>query len=124
MAEPSQEIRTDVQVTSVAVAVLAQVFLHVQTYSNLNMVPKERRICNPGPVPHVNTHNLVNKIIDYIDGIKCDGKIFELGTYYAEAGSNKPVDLDEIAKTEDFVVAVLKAAPSGRLQKMSSRIAC
>ena len=81
------------------------------------MVVKERRKCNPGPVPPVDMQTLVGKIIDYIDAIGSDNKLFELGSYYAEASSNRPVDLDEMAQIADFVVALLKAAPSGRVHK-------
>ena len=81
------------------------------------MAVKERRKCNPGPVPPVDMPTWVNKIIDYIDAIGNDNKLFELGTYYAEANSNRPVDLDEMAQIADFVVAVLKAAPNGRVSK-------
>ena len=74
-----------------------------------------------GPCPHFDNDAMTQSLEDYVDKVRYDGDIFNLGDSYRKARQWDPLDLAGLADLHLLINAILDVAPGGRVKQVPMR---
>ena len=74
-----------------------------------------------GPCPDFDTAAMTQSLEDYVDKVKLDADIFNLGDTYRKANQWAPLDPAGLAELGLLINAILDVAPWGRVKQVPMR---